>query len=71
MGGEINPSDNNFIMRLIINFDLKQITHEYYSISDVISSLGGIGSSVKLLIGALGVFWIVKFVLDLAMILKR
>ena len=56
---------------LDVDFDVKKTTIEFYSISDVISSLGGIGSSVKIMIGGLSVFWIIKFVIDLAMILQR
>ena len=64
-------SNQTFVTAIKIDFSVKKTTYEYYSISDVISSLGGIGASVKIMIGGLSVFWIIKFVIDLAMILKR
>jgi hypothetical protein len=56
---------------LIINFDEQVIRYEYYSTVDIISSLGGVGASVMMIVNGLAFLFIINFMVNISRIIRR
>ena len=59
------------IWNLILNFDVDTTEKQYYEFGDILSEVGGIGASAKIMLAGLGVLWVGKYIYDLALLLAR
>ena len=57
--------------QLKVNYDVKQTDKTYFEFGHIISEVGGIGASVKIMLAAMGILWVVRYVIDLSKLLKR
>ena len=54
-----------------MNFNEQVIRYDYYSTVDILSSLGGMGASVMLIINTLAFLFIVNFMVNISRIIRR
>ena len=54
-----------------MNFNELTILNEYWSTVDIISSLGGVGATVMIIINSLAGFFLALFMLNIARIIRR
>jgi hypothetical protein len=61
----------SFTFDLKLGFTQQVQVRTYYSWGDAISALGGIGASFKMVIGSLAGFFLFKFTIELADMIRR
>ena len=54
-----------------MNFNEQVIRYDYYSTVDILSSLGGMGASVMLIINTLSFLFIINFMVNISRIIRR
>ena len=72
--GAANQSDLDIYRvhsHIRMNFNEQVIRYEYYSTVDILSSLGGIGASVMMIINFLGFLFIINFMVNFSRIIRR
>lgn len=66
-----NQEEYNFYIGFDFSFTIQRFTHTYYSTLDIISALGGIGATVKLVFESAAPLLVLKFMYEFANMMTR
>ena len=66
-----NDAEHTLLVDIDFDFSVKIYTYEFFSMEDVISRIGGISSTIKVLIAIMGPIFAFKFMFIFARVLKR